>query len=359
MDIDVKSSRRSVLGSLFAAGILVGCASAPTDPAVQDARAAVNNARNHPAVAKHAEVQLHEAEQALRAAEKAESEADAKRLAYTARRRAEIAMVVADRGAAVEERERLLQEKDQLVLQSRDRQLEQARLDAQTKAQEAETKAREAQMTREQLAAEQARAQQLQQQATTTQEQLQAEQARAQQLQQQATTSQEQLQAEQARFEQAHEEAERAREQLQEQQNIATIERRSLAEQLKEFQSRQTERGMSLTLSGVVFETGKAELLSGSTLSLTRLAEVLKQNPNQKVVIEGHTDSRGSYQTNQQLSQRRAEAVRQALIQLGVPPESITARGLGPDHPIASNDTAAGRQLNRRVDIVLVDEGTT
>ena len=86
---------------------------------------------------------------------------------------------------------------------------------------------------------------------------------------------------------------------------------------------------------------------------IIRLAEFLKENPDRKVRIEGHTDSMGSMTTNLVLSQRRADAVADTLVTAGVPRDRLEAAGLGPDFPVASNATAAGRQQNRRVEVVI------
>ena len=86
------------------------------------------------------------------------------------------------------------------------------------------------------------------------------------------------------------------------------------------------------------------------------LAEVLQQNPTRNVLVEGFTDSTGADPYNQQLSERRGQTVRDALLQMGVGSERISVRGYGESYPVASNDTAANRQLNRRVEIVLSDE---
>ncbi len=126
-------------------------------------------------------------------------------------------------------------------------------------------------------------------------------------------------------------------------------------QQLAELKAKQTQRGTVVTLSDVLFDTGAATLKPGADLSLDRLANYLKEHPQTKVLIEGHTDSRGSDAYNDQLSKRRADAVAQALAQRGVSPDALRTEGLGKAYPVASNDTAAGRQQNRRVEIVFSD----
>ncbi len=125
--------------------------------------------------------------------------------------------------------------------------------------------------------------------------------------------------------------------------------------ELAALQAKQTDRGMVVTLGDVLFDTGRATLKPGADLTLDRLAGVMKENPQARVVIEGHTDSRGSDEYNDALSQRRADAVAAALISRGVPADSVRAIGRGKGYPVATNDTAAGRQQNRRVEIVFSD----
>ena len=130
----------------------------------------------------------------------------------------------------------------------------------------------------------------------------------------------------------------------------------SLQRQLEDLQAKQTDRGMVLTLGDVLFETGRADLRSGADRTVSQLANFMQQNPDRTVEITGFTDSTGSVEFNQELSERRAEAVRQALVSYGISPQRVVTRGLGPALPVASNNTAAGRQQNRRVEITISDE---
>jgi outer membrane protein OmpA-like peptidoglycan-associated protein len=127
-------------------------------------------------------------------------------------------------------------------------------------------------------------------------------------------------------------------------------------QQLKELNAKKTERGMVITLGDVLFRTNKAQLQSGGVHNVQKLADFLKQYPKNKVLIEGHTDSTGSASHNQTLSEHRADAVKMALIDMGISSDRISTRGYGEDYPVASNDTAADRQLNRRVEIILSDD---
>ena len=126
--------------------------------------------------------------------------------------------------------------------------------------------------------------------------------------------------------------------------------------QLKELNAKKTERGLVITLGDVLFSSNKAQLKSGGMRNVQKLADFLKQYPQHKVLVEGYTDSTGSNSLNQELSDRRANAVRTALIDMGISSDRVTTRGYGEAFPVAGNDTAASRQLNRRVEIILSDE---
>jgi len=126
-------------------------------------------------------------------------------------------------------------------------------------------------------------------------------------------------------------------------------------QQLAALQAKQTNRGMVLTLGDVLFDTGQANLKPGATSILDRVAAFMNDNPMVNVRIEGYTDSTGSPDFNQVLSQNRAESAAAALENHGVPTSRITAVGKGPDLPVASNATSGGRQQNRRVEVVFSD----
>ncbi len=125
-----------------------------------------------------------------------------------------------------------------------------------------------------------------------------------------------------------------------------------LEQQLKELNAKKTERGMVVTLGDVLFNSGEAQLLPDGARNMSKLAEFFKRNPENKASIEGYTDSQGSASANQDLSDRRARAVMSTLVSLGVPADRLSTKGFGEEMPTASNGTAAGRQLNRRVEIV-------
>jgi outer membrane protein OmpA-like peptidoglycan-associated protein len=132
-----------------------------------------------------------------------------------------------------------------------------------------------------------------------------------------------------------------------------------LQAQLSEMAAKKTERGMVITLGDVLFGTDLARLNADGMRSAQKLATLLQQNPKRTVLVEGFTDSTGTEPHNQALSERRANAVRSSLQELGVAPDRIVTRGYGESSPVAANDTAANRQLNRRVEIVLSEDNAT
>ncbi|HEY6641790.1 OmpA family protein [Povalibacter sp.] len=129
----------------------------------------------------------------------------------------------------------------------------------------------------------------------------------------------------------------------------------SLEQELKDLKATKTDRGLVLTLGDVLFDTGKATLKPGAFSTIDRLAQALKEDPNRRVLIEGHTDSVGSDEFNQQLSENRAMSVQSALMQRGVSGGQINSLGKGESTPVASNDNAAGRQQNRRVELIFTE----
>ncbi len=142
----------------------------------------------------------------------------------------------------------------------------------------------------------------------------------------------------------------------QEQARDAELRTSRLEAELEELNAKQTERGMVITLGDVLFDTNEAQLKAGGIRSLEKLAGFLKQYPGRNVRIEGYTDSTGSADYNLGLSDRRANAVRTALLDMGINSDRISTRGYGQESPVAGNDTAMGRQLNRRVEIILSEE---
>jgi len=128
-----------------------------------------------------------------------------------------------------------------------------------------------------------------------------------------------------------------------------------LQQQLAALKANQANAGMVLTLRDILFDVNGTELKPGAYDSIRQIAAYLKQHPERTVTVEGFTDSSGSPDYNMRLSQLRADVVRNTLVQEGISPERVIARGMGPSIPIASNDTTAGRQLNRRVQVAISD----
>lgn len=120
-----------------------------------------------------------------------------------------------------------------------------------------------------------------------------------------------------------------------------------------------TERGIVVTLGDVFFAYNKADVRPRGRGIIEKLAKFLYKNPEKTVVIEGHTDSRGSDEYNLDLSQRRADAVRFLFVSSGIDSARIQAKGMGEHYPIASNDNDGGRQLNRRVEIIIESQAGT
>jgi outer membrane protein OmpA-like peptidoglycan-associated protein len=170
----------------------------------------------------------------------------------------------------------------------------------------------------------------------------------------QAEALRQQIADERARSSETEAELARAREELA-RRDAASQERITAmqAELAKLAQTRTTERGFIVTLPGLFFDTGKSVLKAGARNTLTRIADQLRINDQLSVTIEGHTDSVGSDSSNQTLSEKRAAAVRDYLVSRGVPAGRMSVTGLGETTPVATNDTAAGRQQNRRVELVI------
>lgn len=127
----------------------------------------------------------------------------------------------------------------------------------------------------------------------------------------------------------------------------------SLRMQLQSMTARSEARGEVMTISGDAFASGRHQLRPEALENLQKVIDLINANPGASVLIEGHTDSQGSANLNQALSQRRAEAVREALIQKGVDGGRLRALGLGKDRPVADNGSAEGRARNRRVEVIV------
>lgn len=301
---------RYVVTALLPLAVLAGCVSAEREQAakaqLERAQAAYRQAQADPNVQKYAAPRLADAGKAVQAAEQAKDVDEMQQLGYIAEKRAQIASLNGSTRKAEEDAQQLTKETSAMVLQKRERELKAARLEAETKSREAdqaraaaEARAREAEAkTREADAAVKAR---------------EAEQMRA----------------------------------------------AALTKELSELKAKQTDRGVVLTVGDVLFATGKADIASGSQRDIDRLADFLKKNPNRNLLIEGYTDNTGSEESNVKLSQQRADAVRDLLVGRGIPPQRIATKGYGPKYPLVDNSSAAARQQNRRVEIVVLNEGVS
>ena len=160
------------------------------------------------------------------------------------------------------------------------------------------------------------------------------------------------LSARTSEADQAHQAARASRQSAEE----AETRYQDLEAQLKALNARPTDRGMVVTIGDVLFATDQTQFRPGGARQLDNLVAFLIQHPRQVALIEGHTDSTGAMAYNQRLSERRADAVRLHLLSMGVAPDRVKTRGAGESSPIASNDSASGRQRNRRVEVILTGD---
>jgi outer membrane protein OmpA-like peptidoglycan-associated protein len=268
------------------------------------------------------------AEKAKAASERAKADAE--------RARAEAARLRADEEAQARARadaERLVAER--------------AKSDALAAAQAADRQKREADQARQ--AADQARLSADQARQAADVERRAAEEAR-----QSAVLQQQQLAADVDRARQAAADSDRYRHQAEEDQ--AKL-RRQLLEQFNAIlQTRDTTRGLIVNISDVLFDTAQYALKPGAREKLAKVSGIILSHPGLKIALEGHTDSVGGDEYNMTLSENRASSVRSYLISQGIDAGNVTAHGFGKTRPVADNNSAAGRQMNRRVEMVVSGE---
>ena len=277
------------------------------------------------------------AEEARVMAVKQKAEEDAQAKIAADKKAAEDREAKARADAAAESQRRLEAEQARKAAEA-------AQAEALRMKQEAEKAAAEA--ARQKAEADQARAAALaqQQQAEAAAAQAVKERAAAQSAADQAARDRAVAQADADKARQAAAQAEAEKAQL----------RAQLLSQLNSIlQTRDSARGLIVNMSDVLFDTGSYTLKPGAREKLAKISGILLAHPGLTMQIEGHTDSVGGDEFNQQLSERRADSVRDFLAENGVSPTSITARGFGKTQPVASNDTAEGRQRNRRVELVV------
>lgn len=340
---------RSLPLSLIAVAMLAGCTTLPPkNTALEDARSAYSSARTNSQVVNLAPIELQKAGETLSKADAALNKGDdaaVDQLAYLTKQQVAIAQETARRKAAEAAVVSASAQRDQVRLAARTAEADAAKRQAamsQAEVDEARRQAAIAQQTAEQQAAALAAASA---QAQRDEAQIAARQAELEAARQQALIAQQTAEQKAAALEAARAQAERDQAMIAQQE-----------QQLKELDAKQTARGMVITLGDVLFSVNRAELSSGGVRNVQKLAGFLNQYPQRKVLIEGHTDSTGSLRINQPLSERRADAVRTALVGMGISGDRIETRGYADAHPVASNNTAAGRQLNRRVEIILSDD---
>ena len=268
---------------------------------------------------------------------------------YTARKQWNPATMTAKEAVQKAEDARAisLRKQEQLAL-DRERQEAAARqAAAQQQAQQAEQAAQEA-AHRRQMAEEQARME-AQQRAEADRARQEADAARAQ-----ADAARAQASAEAQKAQQAAAEADRLRQQ-------AETEKNQLREQLLQqfnavLPTKETPRGLVVNMQDVLFDFGKYTLREPAKVALAKISGIVISHPGLNLQVEGYTDSVGSDEYNQRLSEQRADSVRDFLLTQGVNSQAMAATGYGKNFPVASNDTAAGRQLNRRVELVVSGE---
>jgi outer membrane protein OmpA-like peptidoglycan-associated protein len=302
----------SLVLALVASSALAGCGAAMAPEELNTARDVYKKASTSPAV-QLAPVQLDEAKQSLTRAEDAfkngDPDQDIKDLSYVAQKKSEVALSAANR--------------------------EQARRDAEkAKTDKDSTQTALLHSTQDTLSA--------------TREELSAEQRRVEEDKRRLDEAAKKGQQEVDRVKAQLDEEKKARAEAEKRASAAMA---SLAEVAK---VKEEARGVVITLSGsVLFATGKQELLPIAQDKLGEVAKALKDQGFKKIVVEGHTDSRGSASQNEDLSRGRAESVRTFLVSRGIPSDKIEAQGFGSRRPVADNDSAESRANNRRVEIVV------
>lgn len=304
-------------------GLLVACASAPKrDLALERLEASLATLEAETAANGFASAERLQAKQAVDALRTAEKDARPA-LLYLAERRLEIARVAAQVGLAQEQLVQLDRERDRILLEATRRDAEKNRLEAEKLRLQSLARAEEAARAQEEA------------EAARRESELSSAEADAARRVAEAQAAEAQL---------AKREAE-----------LAMAAADSLRIQLESMTARRDARGQVMTLSGDAFASGQSSLRPEARAGLTRVIEFIQSQPGKSVLIEGHTDNRGGANLNQALSQKRAEAVRRALIEEGIDGSRLTAVGRGMDQPVADNGTAEGRARNRRVDIVIAE----
>ena len=322
--------KRILMLLMFA--LLFACTAAPKkDLALERVRDDLEILKSNTELAGYAVLALGEAERALRNAEMATGDAIYRSyMLYMADRRIQVARTMAEREQLEQTLDELVAQRNAMLIRASQLETGRARTEAERARLLVATTAEDAQRARDEK------------EVALNKE---AESARTAQL---ATEE-----ADQARrlAESRATEAEFARLEAE----LASQQITSLTRQLENLQLRQTESGVVVTLGDVLFASGEAQLVEGGRSSLEEVVDLLQTEPDKKIRVEGHTDALGDANTNLLLSEQRAQAVREALISLGVASDRVIAIGMGEDFPIASNEDEGERARNRRVDVILLD----
>lgn len=313
-------SRTALVATAAITGLLlVSCVSTPqSPPGAADARAKLSRLQADSNLASRAPIEIKEAEAAVQLAEipVPKDPALGDHRVYLADHKVEIAEAKASTRYAEAQRVKLSEAREQARLDARTAEAERARNRANMASNDASRARDEANRAREEADA--------------------ARRAAA------ASAADATALADAARR------AELARSQTEE-------EKAELQRQIDLLQAKTTERGLVLTLGNVLFATGRSDLKPNGKDSLNKLVTFLNQYQDRNILIEGHTDNVGSDSSNQSLSTRRAESVQSYLLQQGIGNQRISSTGMGETQPIADNDTETGRQENRRVEIIILD----
>lgn len=336
-------TRKSLLVmSALATAVFSACASNAPNASLESARVSVNRTADNPEVVRRAPLELKAARDTLDKADNVwrndRDEGEVNHLSYLAKQRAEVALNLARSRQVDEDVKDASSASDKLRLEARTREAEKARMDAavaQNQTQAAQAQARQSQID----------AANAQQSAATAQQNAVAATRMAAAERAQSVASQEAAAAERLRAEQAAGAASAAQDRV-----------RQLEAQLRDIEGKQTERGLLVTLGDVLFAFNKAELTPQAGPRLDKLAAFLKQFPQRKLLVEGYTDGVGGDVYNNELSERRAESIRDALVQRGVDATRIVTKGYGKAYPVGDNANTEGRAMNRRVEVVIADE---